>query len=169
LAIIYSLRDGSDSARDALGRWTSAAAAAAAQFVKTWVERAQTLHRSIVWLLTLVLLIGMSSLMVLLLHRWPYGRSAQRPTARAQQQIVQLYKRMLALSARRGLPITPSTTPTEVVRLVGERWKAAETAVLRLTTLYCRARFSVRSPSSEELIQAGEDIGILRRLARLPD
>jgi hypothetical protein len=169
LAIIYNLRDGSDSARDTLGQWTSAAAAASAQFVKTWVARAQTLHPSMVWMLALVLLIGITSLMLMLSHRWPYGRSAQRPTAKAQQQIVQLYKKMLALSAQRGIPITPSTTPTEVARLVGERWIAAETIVFRMTALYCRARFSVRSPSSEELIQADEDIGILRRLARLPD
>jgi hypothetical protein len=114
-------------------------------------------------------LVGITSVMLVLSHRWPYGRSAQRPTARAQQQIVQLYKKMLALSARRGIPITPSTTPTEVARLVGERWIAAETIVLRMTALYCQARFSLRSPTSEELIQADEDIGILRRLARLPD
>jgi uncharacterized protein DUF4129 len=47
---------------------------------------------------------------------------------------------------------------------VSQRWEAAETAVRRLTTVYCRARFGVRSPSSEELRQAAEDIGLLKQL-----
>ena len=166
LAIIHSLRDGSDSARDALGQWTSAVGAASAQFVRTWAERVQTLHRSIFWALMLVLAIGVTSLILLISDRWPYGRATQRPAARTQQQIVHVYRKMLELSARRGIRITPSTTPTEVSRLVSERWVAAESTVVRLTTLYCRARFGVGSLSSEELMQAVKDLAVLKRLAR---
>ena len=166
LAIIHSLRDGSDSARDAFGQWTSAVGAASAQFVRTWAERVQTLHRSLLWTLILILTISFTSLVLLIFDRWPYGRAAERPTARAQQQIVHVYRKMLELSARRGIRITPSTTPTEVSRLVSERWVAAESAVVRLTTLYCRARFGVGSLSSQELMQAVNDLGLLKRLAR---
>ena len=166
LAIIHSLRDGSDSARDALAQWTSAVGAASAQFVRTWAERVQTLHRTIFWALMLVLAIGVTSLILLISDRWPYGRAPQRPTARTQQQIVHVYRKMLELSARRGIRITPSTTPTEASRLVSERWVAAEFTVVRLTTLYCRARFGVSSLSSDELMQAVKDLAVLKRLAR---
>src|SRR6476646_6228016 len=166
LAIIHSLRDGSDSARDAFGQWTSAVGAASAQFVRTWAERVQTLHRTIFWALMLVLAIAVTSLILLISDRWPYGRAPQRPTARTQQQIVHVYRKMLELSARRGIRITPSTTPTEASRLVSERWVAAESTVVRLTTLYCRARFGVGSLSSQELMQAVNDLGLLKRLAR---
>jgi hypothetical protein len=168
LTIIHSLRDGSDSARDALGQWTSGFVAASAQFMRTWMERLETAHRSLVWALILTAAVGLASLTVLISRRWPNGRWSKRPAARTQQQIVQVYKKMLVLAARRGIRITPSTTPTEVSRLVSEGWQNAESTVVRLTTLYCRGRFGVGSLSSEELVQAAEDIGILKRLARMP-
>jgi transglutaminase-like putative cysteine protease len=168
LAFIHGLRDGSDSARSTIAQWTSTVAGIGAQLVRTLVERMQTLHRSIVWTLILGLGAVITSLILLILHRWPYGRLAERPQARTQQQIVQLYKKMLELSARRGIPITPSTTPMEVARLVSDRWAAAGATVVNLTTLYCRARFGAGSLSSDELLQAVEDLGALKRLARTP-
>ena len=164
LAVISSLREGGDSVRDVVGHWSSALMAAFIRVLHTWGDRPQTLHQSIVWTLMLVFLIGVISLMFFLWHRWLNGQAGDRPTAKTQQQIVQVYKKMLDLAARRGIQVTPSTTPTEVTRLVSQRWEAAETAVRRLTTVYCRARFGVRSPSSEELRQAAEDIGLLKRL-----
>ena len=168
LTIIHTLRDGSDSARDALGQWTSGLAAASAQFMRTWIERPQTFHRSLIWVLILTAGVGLAGLTLLISQRWPYGRWSKRPAARTQQQIVQVYKKLLTLAARRGIHITPSTTPTEVSRLVSKRWQAAESTVVRLTTLYCRGRFGVGSLSSEELVQAAEDIGVLKQLARMP-
>ena len=164
LAVISSLREGGDSVRDAVGHWASALTAAFTRLFHTWPERIQTLHRGIVWTLMSVFLIAATGLTFFLSHRWLHGRAGDRPTAKTQQQIVQVYKKMLELTARRGIQITPSTTPTEVTRLVSQRWEAAETAVRRLTTVYCRARFGVRSPSSEELRQAAEDIGLLKQL-----
>ena len=169
LAIIHSLRDGSDSVRDALGLWTSAVGVASTQFVRTWAERVQVLHRTMLWALLLVLAIGVTSLILLISDRWPYGRATKRPTARTQQQIVHMYRKMLELSARRGIRITPSTTPTEASRRVSERWESAESTVVRLTTLYCRARFGVGSLSSEELTQAVKDLAVLKRLVHTRD
>ena len=164
LEIISSLRDGGDSARDAVSHWTSAITAAFTRLLHTWAEGPQTLRRSIVWTLMLIFLIGVTGLIFFLSRRWLNGHAGERPPAKTQQQIVQAYKKMLELAARRGIRVTPSTTPTEVTRLVSQRWEAAETAVRRLTTMYCRARFGVRSPSSEEFRQAAEDIGLLKRL-----
>ena len=168
LAILSSLREGSDSARDVLGQWTSGIGAATAHILRPWLERARTVPQSLVWTLLLIPVVGVACLILVISDRWPYRRSSQRPAARAQQQIVQLYKKMLDLSARRGIRITSSTTPNELSRLVTEHWRDAESTVARLTTLYCRGRFSADSLSSEELLQAADDIGMLKRLARMP-
>lgn len=166
LAFIHSLREGSDSARDAIAQWASRVNAAAAGFLETWMERVQTVHRSIVWILLVIGIISLGYMIFLIANRWRYGRSAERATARTHQQIVHMYKKMLDLAARRGIHITPSTTPTEVSRLVAERWTDAESRVMSLTTLYCRGRFGMGPLSSEELLQAVEDIGALKRLTR---
>jgi len=168
LAFIHSLREGSDSARDALGQWTSGLAVVSAQLLKSWMEGLQKPHWNRVWTLILIAVVGVASLICLISYRWAYGSLSKCPAARTQQQIVQVYKKMLTLAARRGIHITPSTTPTEVSRLVTERWRDAGSTVDRLITLYCRARFGVGSLSSKELVQAVEDIGVLKRLSRLP-
>ena len=167
LAIIHSLRESSDSARDVLGQWTSGFGAASARLVRTWIARANTIPQSLVWTLLLASAVGATCLILLMSGRWPYGRSIERPTVRAQQQIVHVYRKMLELAARRGIRVTPSTTPTEVARLVRERWADAESVVTRLTALYCQGRFGVKSLSGEELNQAVEDIAVLKRLSQM--
>ena len=167
LAIIHGLREGSDSARDVLAQWTSAFGATSAQLMRRWMEQLQAVHQGLVWAVLLAVTVGTISLIVLIFNRWPYRRSLQRPSVKTQQQIVQLYKTMLELLARRGIHTTPSTTATELTRLVSERWDAAEFTVARLTTLYCRGRFGVQSLSGEELLHAVEEIGALKRLARM--
>jgi hypothetical protein len=86
--------------------------------------------------------------------------------ARKQQQIVQLYKKMLEIAARRGINTRPSMTPTEFTQVVGREWTEAESTVAGLTALYCRGRFSSSSLSGEELTQAVDQINALRRLVR---
>ena len=167
LTIIHHLREGSDSARDVFGQWISTLGSTYAQFVRTWLIRAQTAHRSIVWTVILLTAISIACLIALISHRWPYGRSVQHPTARTQHQIVQVYRKMLDLSVQRGIRITASTTPTEVARLVSEKWADAGSLVARLTAVYCRARFGVDPLSGEELRAAVEDLGMLKRLARM--
>jgi protein-glutamine gamma-glutamyltransferase len=167
LAIIHALREGSDSARDLLGQWTSALGAASAQLMRRWMERLEAIHQGMVWAVLLAAAVGTISLMMVICNRWPNRRSVQRPSAKTQQQIVQLYKTMLELLAKKGIHSTPSTTATELGRLVSERWAAAEFTVARLTALYCRGRFGVQSLSGEELLHAVEEIGALKRLTRM--
>ena len=167
LAIIHGLREGTDSARDVLGQWTSAFSAASAQLVRRWMGRLEEVHQGMAWAVLLAVAVGAISLIVLIRNRWPYGRSVGHPSAKTQQQIVQHYRTMLELLAGRGIHTTPSTTPTELTRLVSERWAAAEFIVARLTALYCRGRFGVQSLSGEELVHAVEEIGVLKRLARM--
>jgi hypothetical protein len=166
LAIIHSFRDGGGSARDALAQWSSSLGAASAQVLRIWFPRAETVHQSVVWAVIAASTICLVCLSVVLRRRWSYGRSVALPAARAQQQIVQVYKRMLDLSARRGIGITPATTPTELAHLVGQQWVDAESLVARLTALYSRGRFGTNALSSEELRTAVEDLAVLKRLAR---
>jgi len=168
LAIIHGFRESSASARDVLGQWTSRFGAASARLVQTLTEGAHTSSQSLLWTLLLVTAVGVTCLILLISGRWPYGRSVERPAARTQQQIVQVYRKMLELSARRGIRVTPTTTPTEVARLVRERWADAESVVTRLTALYCQGRFGVASLSSEELNQAMKDIAVLKQLSQMP-
>lgn len=168
LAFVHALRNSSDSARNTIAEWTSTVGAMSSQLVRTVLAQVPTVHESLVWTLIIGLAAGVMTLILVFLGRWPYGRLEKRPSERTQQQIVQLYRKMLQLSARRGIPITGSTTPTEVPRLVRERWEAAEPMVARVTSVYCRARFGIDSLSSDELKQTVQDLGALKRLARTP-
>jgi hypothetical protein len=164
MAILHNLRDSSDAVRDVIGQMTSGVGEASLRSVRMWAERAWTLDRGLLWMFIVASGIGAACLILLRWDRWPYGRSAERPAARAQQQIVQLYKKTLELARRRGLRISPSTTPTELAQLVSKQWSDAEPTMIRLTKLYCRGRFGIGPLSGEELRQAVEDIAVLKRL-----
>ena len=166
LAVIHSLRDGSDSARDAVSRWTVALGTAALQLMRTLVAQVQTSHPIMAWALLLAAVIALSVSMVAVRHRWPTGHFTRGIPVRRQHQIVQHYRSMLRIAARRGIRIAPSTTPTELTQHVRESWSEAESAVVELTALYCRGRFGNSSLSGEELLRAVDQIRALRRLAR---
>lgn len=168
LALVHALRNSSDSARNSIAEWTSTVGAMFRQLVRTALPQAATVHERLAWTLMMGLAIGVITLLLVFFGRWSYGRPEKRPSERTQQQIVQLYRKMLQLSAGRGIPITPSTTPTEVPRLVRERWLVAEPMVARMTSVYCRARFGIDSLSTDELRQTVQDLGALKRLARMP-
>jgi transglutaminase-like putative cysteine protease len=168
LAIIHSLRESSDSARDALGQLTSRLGEVTFRFARIWTDRAWTPHRGLLWTVILASGIGAAWLIFLRMDRWPYGRSAKQPAARTQQQIVQLYKKTLELARRRGLCISSSTTPTELARLVSEQWTDAAPTMHRVTALYCRGRFGVGPLSGEDLRRGVEDIAVLKRMSRQP-
>lgn len=166
LAVVQSIREGSDSARDALSQWVAAFNKTASQMMREVEVRAHAANPVVFWILAVLPGIGLACLILVIRDRWQYRRSADRPTARKQQQIAQLYKKMLEITARQGIHIRPSTTPTEFTQLVGREWAEAGSTVAGLTSLYCRGRFSASSLSSEELTQAVEQIGVLQRLAR---
>jgi len=168
LAIIHSLRESTDWARDALSQLTSGLGDATARISRTWVDRAWAPHPGLLWLVVLASGIGAAWLIFVRMERWPYRRSPERPAARAQHQVVQIYKKTLELARKRGLRISPSTTPTEVARLVGEQWTDAAPTMHRVTELYCRGRFGVSSLSGEDLKQAVQDMAQLKRLSRMP-
>jgi hypothetical protein len=166
LAVIHTLREGSDSARDAVSRWTVELGAAALHLVRTFVGQVQTSHPIMTWALLLALVIALSALMLAVRHRWPPGHFTRGMPVKRQQQIVQQYRSMLRIAARRGIRIAPSTTPSELMQHVRRSWSEAESAVVELTALYCRARFGNSSLSGEELLRAVDHIRALQRLAR---
>jgi len=130
------------------------------------VAQVQTSHPIMAWALLLAAVIALSALMVAVRHRWPTGHFTRGIPVRRQHQIVQHYRSMLRIAARRGIRIAPSTTPTELTQHVRESWSEAESAVVELTALYCRGRFGNSSLSGEELLRAVDQIRALRRLAR---
>ena len=166
LAVIHTLREGSDSARDAVSRWTVALGAAALQLMRTFVGQVQTPPPVMTWALLLASVIALSALMLAVRHRWAPGHFTRGMPVKRQQQIVQHYRSMLRIAARRGIRIAPSTTPTELMQRVRRSWSEAESAVVELTALYCRARFGNSSLSGEELLRAVDHIRALQRLAR---
>ncbi len=165
LAVIHSLREGSDSARDAVSQWIVALGAAALNLVRAWVGQRQTTHQVMAWAFLFASIIALSALVLAIRDRWPFGHFSGRAPARRQQQIVHHYRSMLRIAARRGIHIAPSTTPTELAQQVRQSWTEAESAVVELTALYCRGRFSTSLLSSEELLRAVEQIRALQRLA----
>jgi hypothetical protein len=165
LAVVRIIRGGSDSARDALGQWATEIRAAA--FLMVGELRAQVDNVVIFWLLAVSPGVGLACLILVIRDRWRYRRATNRPAARKQQQIVQLYKKMLEIASRRGVHIRPSTTPKEFASLVGSEWTEAGPTAVRLTALYCQGRFSNSPLSSEELNQAVDQISALQRLTRI--
>jgi hypothetical protein len=166
LAVVRSLRESSDSARDAVSQWFRALGAAVVQVMQKWIARAQAGSAVIFWLPVLALGGGLAYFMFMIRDRWYYRRSNSRPAARKHQQIVHLYRKMLEIAARRGIQIKPSTTPKEFADLVSRHWIEAEPTALKLTSLYCQGRFSGSSLSSEELNLAVDQISALQRLMR---
>ena len=166
LAVVRSIREGSDSARDAFGQWATVLAAAVGQLIREWGARAQA-DNAVFWLLALLVSMGLAWLVFVIRDRWQYRRSASSPAARKHQQIVQLYRKMLEIAVRRGIHIRPSTTPKEFAELVGQHWTEAQPTAMKLTLLYCRGRFSGSSLSNEELNQAVDQISALQQLIRV--
>lgn len=166
LAVVQSIREGGDSARDVLSQWTKGFGVAASQLMRELEARARAANPIIFWLVAVLPALGLACLILVIRDQWRYRRSPDRPMARKQQQIVQLYKKMLEIAARRGINTRPSMTPTEFTQVVGREWTEAESTVAGLTALYCRGRFSSSSLSGEELNQAVDQINALRRLVR---
>jgi hypothetical protein len=165
LAVIHSLREGSDSARDGIMRWTVELWAAALNFIRTSINQAQAWHPITALALLVAFIVALPALVWSVRHRWPSGFTRGAPV-KTQQQIVQHYRSMLRIAARRGIHIAPSMTPTEFARQVRQSWSEAESAVVELTALYCRGRFGTSSLSGEELLRAVDQIRALERLAR---
>lgn len=166
LAVVQSIREGGDSARDVLSQWTTAFGVAASQLMRELGTRASGANPIIFWLAAVLPGVGLACLILVIRDQWRYRRSPDRPLARKQQQIVQHYKKMLEIAARRGINTRPSMTPMEFTQVVGREWTEAESTVAGLTALYCRGRFSGSSLSGEELTQAVDQINALRRLVR---
>ncbi len=162
LAVIQSLREGSDSARDVVSQWTATFRAAVSQLIRAWAARA---HPVMIWIFLFAASIALACLALLIRDRWPSRGPGRRGPGRKQQQIVQQYKKMLRIVARQGIDVTPSSTPTDIARMVKEKWGAAESAVVAVATLYSRGRFSACALSGEEFAHAVDQIRALQRLA----
>ena len=166
LAVVHSLRDSSDSARDLLSRWVTALKASSAQALEQLRTHAQAASPLALGLLTVIPGAALALLVILIKRVWWDALPSHRPMIRKQQHIAQLYRKMLNLMARQGLSKRPTSTPTEFLQLVRSEWSEAGSMVAELTALYCRGRFSGSSLTHEENALAVKQIRSLERLSR---
>ena len=167
LAVVQSLREGSVSARDVLSQGTAVLVGTVSRLAHEFRTRIQNLDPLLFWLFLLLPGIGLVYVFLLLKDQWRYRSAPNRPTARKQQQIVQLYKKVLEMAAERGIHTSGSMTPTELTQQVSQHWAEAMPVVVELISLYCRGRFSVSPLSAEEINRALAQMNILQQLTRL--
>lgn len=167
LALVSSLRNSSDSARDRVRHWASVLKAAASRmFISLDFQgpRAGRLTLGMAVILPIVCLF----MLIILVRRFGPAIFLKRTMRPTQQQIVHLYKKIIAVTTRQGVLVRPSTTPLEFVRLVSRNWSAGGAIVADFTELYCRGRFSGSALSREDLARAEEQVKALQQLSRTP-
>lgn len=166
LAVVYSLRDSSDSARDYLSRWMITLKTTVSQTLGQIKAHAKSASPLALWLAAILPGVGLALLFVVIKKTWWDTIPSHRPTIRKQEYIAQLYKKMLDVAAKQGIIKHPTLTPMEFVQLVRREWSEAGSMVADLTMLYCRGRFSGSPLTHEELSLAGEKIRALQRMSR---
>ena len=166
LAVVYSLRDSSGSARDLLSRWVSALKTLASQALGQLSAHAQAASPLALALLTVLLGGGVALALIVIKRAWWNALPSHRPIIRKQQHIAQLYRKMLDVMARQGMMKHPASTPMEFLQLVRTEWSEAGPIVAELTAVYCRGRFSGSVLTHEEIALAAKQIQSLRQLNR---
>jgi len=165
LAVVYSLREGSDSVRDYFSQWLNTLRTTFSLILEQLRILAPAANPVAVWIL-LFLTGSVLAVVIVLVWSQSYNRfGAGSPASRKQQRIAHVYKKMLGIAARHGVVVGPSTTPMEFVKKVDREWSEAGSIVAGLTALYCRGRFSGSTLSREELALAIEQISALQQLS----
>jgi len=166
LAVVYSLRDSSGSARDLLSRWITALKTLASQAMGQLGAQARATSPLALGQLIILLGAGVALVLIVIKRAWWDALPSQRPIIRKQQHIAQLYRRMLHVMARQGMIKHPASTPMEFLQLVRTEWSEAGSVVAELTALYCRGRFSGSMLTHEEIALAAKQIQSLQQLSR---
>jgi len=165
LAVVHGVREGSDALRDRVSRWASLLTTKLNQVYIRLTRMAVTFQPSILGIVSGVMVICLALLILILRDRIGLWATAHLPTSRPQLAIVQLYTRMLRTVEKQGLSKSPSTTPSEFVRLVEREWMAAGPMVADVTALYHQGRYSRIPLTMEELAHAAKQV---RRLQSAP-
>ncbi len=169
LAVVQTLRDGTDSVRtrvsEAWHAWT-----------EPWLVRLSTLiavlRRSNTYgLLALLglLLIGWGLVRLIGVVRRRLTAAAAALPGREEAAAQQLYGQMLKILAKRGFEKPPSATPQEFLHAVSGTWREAAPALQALTQLYYGIRFGGQAYTAEEFQLADEWLARLRTLPRHAD
>ncbi|WP_455388491.1 transglutaminase TgpA family protein [Petrachloros mirabilis] len=166
LAVVYSLRDSSGSARDLLHLWVTALKTLASQAAGQLSAHAQAANPLVLGLLTILLGTGVALVLIVIKRAWWDALPSHRPIIRKQQHIGQLYRKMLHVMARQGMIKHPASTPMEFLQRVRTEWSEAESIVAEFTALYCRGRFSGSVLTHEEIVLAAKQIQSLQQLNR---
>ena len=165
LAVVHEVREGSDALRERAGRWVSLLSASISPALDQLMRMARTSQHGMLGLVTGMIVVGLALLLLLLRDSIGIWATRHLPTSHPQFAIVQLYICMLRTVERHGVTKAPSTTGSELARLVEQEWKAASPMVADVTALYYRGRFSRAPLTPLELSHAAEQVGRLQSLA----
>lgn len=166
LAVVHSVREGSDALRERVSHRVSSLSAPITQVFSRLARMARMFQPGILGLVTGLLVVGLALLLLMLRDRIGLWATTHLPTAHPQFAILQLYARMLRTLERQGVSKLPASTAGEFARQVEQEWGAAGPMVAGVTALYSQGRFS-RSPlTEEELSRAAEQVGQLQSLTR---
>lgn len=166
LAIFYSLRDSSESARDLLWYWSASIREAAAKNVGIGDG---VLGTSKSLFLGFALVLGgivIALLMSFIRIRAWFGAFPGHRTTHEHEEVTKLYRKMLELVERQGIIRRPSTTPLEFAREVRRHWSEADPVIAKVTALYCRGRFSESTLSHDEIAHIADQVRALQQLTR---
>jgi len=108
-------------------------------------------------------LIGLAVLWLGIKRSW-VREMVSKKAARDEQEIAQLYGRMVQHLAGEGISKPTTTGPLEFVRIAQAKWSGANSAVASITELYCRTRFGHISLTKEELSLAEDHLRHLMAL-----
>jgi len=167
LAVVHSLRDSGNSARDFLNRWAAGTATFLSKAIQGLNDQAQAASPLALTLLTILPGTAIGFLFIAIKRIWWDRLPSHRPLIRKQQHIAQLYRKMLDVMARQGVIKRPTETPMEFLQLVRAEWSEAVTMVEELTALYTRGRFSGSALTHEEIALAGKQIRSLQQMRRV--
>ena len=166
LAVIHGMREGSDALKDHVHRWIAVVNTSVGNAFAALV---QSLRPAItgLWSMSIaVAALSVIALIVTIQKKWWLARLPQRKERRRQLHITGLYRTMLRQMAGNGLAKSPSATPGEFARMVQARWAKAGAIVTMVTNVYCRARFSSTSLTTEEISEVERHVRALRQLSR---
>jgi len=167
MAVVYSLRESSGSARDLVSGWIVALKTSTAQTIRQLSAYVQEATPLALGLLIMIPGVGIALLFIVIKRAWWDKRPSNRPMVRQQHQIAQLYRSMLDVIAKQGIVKQPGSTPIEFLHLVRAEWSEAGSIVATFTELYYRGRFSPSPLTQEETTLAANQIRSLQQLRRI--
>jgi protein-glutamine gamma-glutamyltransferase len=166
LALVHGIRQGSDILRDQIGSLFSKLFSPLTRLVAPLTPNLRSSQQGILAFVGGVALLGLVLLAAMTWRNSQWGTATRNSDARRHRAIVRLYLQMIKFAQREGITRSASATPQEFVQQIHQHCTTAAPVVAGFIELYCRARFSRHSLTSQEFAQATEYVNCFRRILR---